>query len=99
MSDKAKEHSESVRHGTLAQSNPRIESPGPFQEAISETQAICLALADLGQDAPIEKVQAYLQNVGLYVDPTVIHNVISGLEGQRDLDVSSRSTCGQKPCS
>lgn len=51
-----------------------------FHHMISETQAVCLALADLGSDASPEAVQKYLRDVGMEVPTEVIERIRAELE-------------------
>jgi hypothetical protein len=56
-------------------------SPAGSDHVFSETQAVYLALADLGRDVPTERVQEYLRQIGLEIQPGIIEQVKKALEG------------------
>lgn len=60
------------------------EPSAGFQHLISENQAVCLALADLGSGAATDAVQRYLRDVGLEVPGEVIDQVRTELARKPD---------------
>jgi hypothetical protein len=49
-------------------------------ERIGQREAVCLALADLGWQAPVAKVQDYLRDVGIDVAESTIEAIKESLE-------------------